>query len=152
MYPTAAPLPCIASGPPSAPTYSWNTCLRTQISPISISFRCTDTGPVTVASPPKPLFSSRTWLQHRGELSHITTFWRDANTPAILLGHTHIPRQVSQSHATALTLPIPPYLERESHPPFPRRGGRGSIRPFMPDRPMNRRPYPDCLVLLSDLL
>ena len=63
--------------------------MRNRIYPLSRSYRCTDTGSVTLVSPPDPLFSIRTRLQQCGELLRIPTFWRGAKTPESLPGHTH---------------------------------------------------------------
>ena len=46
--------PSTPIGLTSEPTYISTTCLRTISSPLSISFRCIDTGSVTVTTPPDP--------------------------------------------------------------------------------------------------
>ena len=89
MYTNATQLPSTTSGPTSASTSSWTTCLKTRISPLSISFRCIYTGSVTMAYPPKTLFSGWTRLQRRGKISWRPNFWRDATTPASPQGQTH---------------------------------------------------------------
>ena len=66
--PTAGPSHSTPNGPPSAPTCSSNTCLRTRYYPLLRSFRCIDTGSIKVNTPTDPSSSGRNPLQQRGVL------------------------------------------------------------------------------------
>ena len=108
----------MASGPPSAPTSRWTTCSRTRISPLSRSFRCTETGSMTVDFPTNPLSSSHTQLQWSGRLSWRPTFWRYSQTPASLPGCTH-KTSTSVSFVCSITfLTNTPLLSRREIPPL----------------------------------
>ena len=104
ISPTTPQLPSISSGHPYAQTIRSTTCSRTRISPLSRSFRCTNTGFVMVASTPEPTFSVRNRLQWRGELSQRPTFWREDTPPASPKSHTHKTSK-SVSPACSGTLP-----------------------------------------------
>ena len=81
IYPTAGPSPSTISGQPYTPTRRSTTCLRTQTSPLLISFRCTATGFFRVTNRSDEIDLSHTRLQRRGILLPRFTFWKVAATP-----------------------------------------------------------------------
>ena len=85
--PTFRLSPYTPIGPPSATTWRSATCLRKISFPLSISLRCMDTGSIMVTNPPDPSSSGQTWLQRRGVLFLIPTFWRAAG----ILGNPEVP-------------------------------------------------------------
>ena len=78
----------IVTGCHSAPKCRWTTCLRTQRTPLSISFRCLVTGSVTDTTPHGCLVSGWTRLLRRCVLSPIPTSWKAAKTFGSCLGPT----------------------------------------------------------------